>query len=397
MYKRNLFVFMLFFVFIQLTAQQKLSPKATVSVITCGPGSELYTAFGHSAFRVYDPVLGIDKAYNYGTFNFNAPNFYLNFAKGKLIYQLSVTNFNRFLRIYQYENRWVKTQELAINTSEVQAIFNFLENNAKPQNKYYQYDFFYNNCSTKIEEIVKIILKEKVSFSNSHLTSNKTHRDLIADYTKNFKWSKFGIDLALGSVIDKKATKDEYKFLPDYIFKAFENATITSVNGKKQPLVKKTRLILSEKKIKAPYNLFSPFNTILLISLLILFISYRNYTHNTRTKFIDFILYFVTGIIGVVVLLLWFATSHTATYKNLNFLWAFAPNLIVAFILLKNRVPKWIIIYNKILLLLIASTLIIWILKIQVFNIAIIPFLVALIIRYSYLIKFRNRLSSSKK
>ena len=189
MYKRNPFVFMLFFVFIQLTAQQKLSPKATVSVITCGPGSELYTAFGHSAFRVYDPVLGIDKAYNYGTFNFNAPNFYLNFAKGKLIYQLSVTNFNRFLRIYQYENRWVKTQELAINTSEAQAIFNFLENNAKPQNKYYQYDFFYNNCSTKIEEIVKIILKEKVSFSNSHLTSNKTHRDLIADYTKNFKWS----------------------------------------------------------------------------------------------------------------------------------------------------------------------------------------------------------------
>ena len=86
--KTFLFTLILLFSFIQLNAQQ-LSPKATVSVVTCGPGSELYSAFGHSAFRVFDPILGLDKIYNYGTFDFNAPNFYLNFAKGKLIYLLS--------------------------------------------------------------------------------------------------------------------------------------------------------------------------------------------------------------------------------------------------------------------------------------------------------------------
>ena len=105
--------------------QQKLSTKATVSIVTCGSGDELYSTFGHSAFRVFDPPLILDKIYNYGTFDFNAPNFYLNFAKGKLIYQLSTSTFSRFLREYQYEKRWVKTQELNLSTNQVQEVFNF--------------------------------------------------------------------------------------------------------------------------------------------------------------------------------------------------------------------------------------------------------------------------------
>jgi len=395
MCKKNLLLFILFFVFLQLTAQQKLSPKATVSVITCGPGNELYTAFGHSAFRVYDPVLGIDKVYNYGTFDFNAPNFYLNFAKGKLTYQLSTSSFNRFIRIYKYENRWVKSQELNLTIADVQKVYVFLENNAKPQNKYYRYDFFYNNCATKIEDIIQLVLKDNVTFSYNYIKTNKTHRDLIADYTHNFKWAKFGIDLALGSVIDKKATKKDYNFLPDYIFKTFENAVITDKNNQIKPLVKKTSTIISNKKTKTTYSLFSPLNVIFSLSLLIVFVTYRNYKSKKRTKFIDFILYFSTGIIGVIVLLLWFATSHTATYKNLNFLWAFAPNLIVSFVVLKKKLPKWILIYNRILLVLVALTFIVWILKIQVFNFAIVPFLIALIIRYEYLIKSRKLITTS--
>ena len=205
-------------------SQNTLSEKATISVITCGSGTELYSTFGHSAFRIKDPLTGLDKIYNYGTFDFNAPNFYLNFAKGKLTYQLSTTNFLYFLREYQYENRWVKAQVLNLNQQEVKAIFLFLENNAKPENRAYQYDFFYDNCSTKIEEVIKTVLKDNVEFNNSHIKTTKSHRDLISDYTENQQWGKFGIDLALGSVIDREATKDEYKFLPDYIFLASENA-----------------------------------------------------------------------------------------------------------------------------------------------------------------------------
>ena len=384
-----LFVIILFS-FFQINAQSKLSEKATVSVITCGPGSELFSSFGHSAFRVYDPVNKIDKVYNYGTFNFNAPNFYLNFAKGKLTYFLSTTRFGYFLQSYNYEKRWVKTQELNLNNKQVQATFNFLENNAKPSNKDYQYDFFYNNCSTKIEEVIKGILKDSVTFSNSHISSSKTHRDLIADYTKNKQWGKFGIDLALGSVIDKEATKDDYKFLPDYIFYAFENATVITKNGI-EPLVLDTKTVLNPKstELLKPFSfLTTPIFVIGFVSLILIFLSYKNYKNNTRFKWIDFSVFFITGIIGIVVLLLWFATDHTATYKNLNFLWAFAPNCVVAFYVLKTKLPKWMYYYIIFLIGLIILTFFSWLFKVQVFNIALLPFLVFLILRYLFLLNF---------
>ena len=387
------FIIIVLFSFFQLKAQQQLSTNATVSVVTCGPGNELYSAFGHSAFRVSDPILGLDKIYNYGTFDFNAPNFYLNFAKGKLIYLLSTSDFSRFLRLYQYENRWVKIQVLNLSSEEIQHMFNFLENNAKQENRDYQYDFFYDNCSTKIEEVVQSVLKDKVVFSNNHITSNKSHRDLITDYTKDFKWGKFGIDLALGSVIDDKASKNDYKFLPDYIFEAFKNATIQK-NSNIEPLVNKEMTILKEIPFEKPIEYLSPLNVILAISLLIIFITYKNHQKSKRNKTIDFTIYFFTGIIGIVVLLLWFASSHTATYKNYNFLWAFAPNIVVAFFMLKSNLPKWISFYNRILLMLLISMILLWVLKIQVFNIALIPLIIALGIRFIYLISFNQKSNS---
>ena len=386
MNKKFHFIFILFFSCFQLIAQQKLTSDASVSVVTCGQGTELYSAFGHSAFRVYDPLLKLDKIYNYGTFDFNKPNFYLNFAKGKLTYQLSTTRFGYFLQEFNYENRWVKLQKLDLDEADVQAVFNFLENNAKPENSSYQYDFFYDNCSTKIEEVIKTVLKDKVTFNNDHITSNKSHRDLIADYTsQKFKWGKFGIDLALGSVIDKKATAAEYKFLPDYTYLGFNNATI-NVDGKDKPLVEANITVLTEKKQPIPFSIMQPFIVFLVIALFFIFKTYQNYTTDKRSKWIDFSLYFITGMVGVAVLLLWFATSHTATYKNFNFLWAFAPNLVIAFFMLKTVLPKWLANYNKLLLVLLAIQAILWILKVQVFNFAIISIMAMLFIRYSYLI-----------
>lgn len=369
---------------------QELTDKATVSVITCGPGDQLYATFGHSAFRVYDFSIGLNKVYNYGTFDFHAPNFYLNFVKGKLTYQLSTTNFSDFLREYQYTNRWVKTQDLNLTPQEVKEVFAFLENNATSEHRDYQYDFFFDNCSTKIEAVLKTVLNDKIEFSNSHITSEKTHRDLIADYTKTQPWGKFGIDLALGSVIDRKATKDEYKFLPDYIYLALDNAYIHK-NGAKQPLVKNEQQILREQPTSQPLFSMSPtpLNVMLLLSFLIVFVTYKNYKSNKRSKFLDVSLFFLTGIIGVVVLLLWFATSHTATYKNLNFLWAFAPNILVSFYLLKTNFPKWLNYYFKITLALLVIMLGCWIFKIQIFNSAFLPFILALGIRYYFLLTYK--------
>ena len=365
----------------------QLSERAQISVITCGPGDVLYTTFGHSAIRVYDAELRLDKVYNYGTFDFNAPNFYLNFAKGRLTYMLSVSRTNHFLSYYNYENRWVKEQILALSLEDKQAVFDYLENNAKPQNRSYQYDFFYDNCSTKIEAVLVEALGDKVVFNNDHITTEKSHRDLIKDYTGNNNWGKFGIDLALGSVIDVKATPQDYKFLPDYMFEGIATA---AVNG--TPLTSNTiDLLKINPNIKVQKTFFSPYLVLSLFSVLILFFTYKEIAKNKRYKFIDILLFLITGLIGIVVLLLWFATDHTATYENYNFLWAFPLNFIVAFYLMKTTLPLWLPKYLLFLNSAIIGTVALWVLEYQIFNPGIIPLLLALTVRYFYLMKVVNK------
>ncbi len=367
-----------------IIAQQTLTNNASVSIITCGPGSELFTTFGHSAFRIKDPTLGVDRIYNYGTFDFNAPSFYLNFVKGKLIYQLGTSDTGRFLRNYTYEKRWIKEQVLNIPSEKVQLFYTFLENNALPKNKDYRYDFFYDNCATKLEEVVSKVLGASVQYSNAHLSSNKTHRDLIADYTQQHPWGKFGIDLALGSVIDKRATFDQYRFLPDYMMQAFANATIT-IGEKKIPLIKETKDLIPPFLNSSMAFGYYPLLLFTIILLIVSYITYTDFKKKQRSKLLDFILFFGTGIVGVLVLLLWFATDHTATYKNLNFLWAFAPNIILSFLFLKTTIKKWVQYYLLLVLLLLDLMLVVWFLEIQQFNTALIPMILALYVRYVYL------------
>jgi hypothetical protein len=156
-------IFLVFlFPFLSYSQEIQLSPEAEISVITCGPGeSELYATFGHSAFRIKDLPNKIDRVYNYGTFNFNTPNFYIKFARGKLLYDLRAYNFGTFLQSYQREKRWVKGQVLDLKHDEIQRVYNFLENNAKPENRSYKYDFFYDNCSTKLYDVLEQVLGDK--------------------------------------------------------------------------------------------------------------------------------------------------------------------------------------------------------------------------------------------
>ena len=365
-----------------LYAQTNLSREARISVITCGPGTELYSNFGHSAFRVHDPLNGLDNIYNYGTFDFNAPNFYLNFVKGKLQYQLSVSTIDWFLRSYYHERRWVKAQVLNLNPGEVQELFNFLENNAKPENKDYLYDFFYDNCATKIETVLTEVLGEKALFGTGHIKTNKSHRTLIGDYTQQSKWGQFGIDLALGSVIDKPAGKKAYGFLPDYIYESFKHARIQR-EDKAVPMVAKTRDILQfDSPEKKAGLLTSPLCILSCIAAWLTFISYRDLRNNKRSRWVDTGLYLLTGLLGLILLFLWFATDHTATRNNANLLWAFAPNIGMVLLVSREQLPAWFRKYNRCLLLFIAAVPLCWLTGIQAFNPAIIPLIWVLAIRY---------------
>ena len=223
--KRFLFFSCLLLVVFSVKAQYpRLSTQAEISIITVGPGPNLYDSFGHGAIRIYDPYLSIDRAYNYGTFDSFQDGFYVKFAQGKLDYRLAVQNFKSFLGNYQAQNRWVTEQVLNLTMAEKQQVFEFLENNAIPENSYYLYDFFYDNCATKLRDVVSDVLGDNITFKNDHLTQTKTFRDLIQENTYNHPWWDFGIDIALGAVIDVDATPAQHMFLPDYILQAYENA-----------------------------------------------------------------------------------------------------------------------------------------------------------------------------
>jgi hypothetical protein len=380
MYKVVLFLSLLISQF-SFTQYITYSNATEISVLTCGPGEELYSTFGHSAFRIKDTVNHLDVVYNYGMFDFNAPNFYTNFAKGKLIYKLGRNRYSNFFKQYQYENRAINEQILNLNTAQKKQLITYLEQNAQPKNASYQYDFFYNNCATKIRSVLEDVFPKQLQFNDNHITTSYTMRQLINNNVPYNTWANVGINIALGAVIDVKATTDEYQFLPEYIFKAFNN---TSINNR--PLIK-DNISLLEKNTSIAQNstfIFSPLVVFSIISTLILFITFYDYKKRKRTKTLDIILLFTTGTIGVLVLLLWLATDHGTTANNLNILWAFAPNLIVSLFMFSNTTQKWMRYYVMILVGLLIIQALVWGLKVEEFSAALTPFFIALLVRYSY-------------
>ncbi len=385
MQKTLLFLSFLFVLLTSEAQQNQLSDMAEISVLTVGPGTSLNDAFGHSAFRIKDQKKGIDVVYGYGEYDFDAPYFYLKFAQGKLHYLISKTEFSRFYQIYNYYNRSIKEQVLNLNPSEKQRLFDYLINNYKPENRKYLYDFFFDNCATKIKDVTQKALNDSVNFYPPKDYQEATFRTLIQNNLNRNSWGSLGIDVALGSVIDRTATPEQHMFLPENIYAFFENATIKNSN---QPLVKESRVVYTKKETKQPSSfLSSPLFIFGIVGLFIVFITYKDYKNRTRSKWLDTVLFSITGLIGIFILLLWFATDHLGTHQNYNLLWAFALNLFMIGQLLKKQPSAWFVKYVKLLIILLCLLTLHWVIGVQVFAIGLIPLLLALFVRYLFLVK----------
>lgn len=383
MFKKITLAFLLLMSFVWGISQEaQLSPLSKLSLLTVGTGQDLAAKFGHTGIRLQDPAIGIDVVYGYGTYNFEDPNFYLNFTRGKLDYTITRYPFDLFKKSYVIEQRWIKEQELDLDLPQQKAIIGFLETNLLPQNRLYKYDFLFENCATKIPEVFEKNLGDALQFDYEHLDQQFTFRQLIHQNLDINSWSNFGIDLALGSVIDRKATPYEHLFLPIYVYEQLKH---TTVNGK--PIVTKESVVLDiPTQEDNSFFLLTPAFWLGLLLLVVVYFTFTDVKQNTRTKWIDTLLFSLTGIAGVIILFLWFLTDHDATKGNYNILWAFAPNLIIAFYLLKNRPAKWLRTYIVIALTLLVISVVLWLLKIQLFSLLMIFILLSLAIRYLFLL-----------
>jgi len=390
--KITLAVLLLLFFVWGISQEAQLSPLSKLSLLTVGTGQDLAAKFGHSGIRLQDPAIGIDVVYGYGTYNFEDPNFYLNFTRGKLDYTITRHPFDLFERSYVFEQRWIKEQELDLDLEQRKAVVIFLETNLLPQNRLYKYDFLFENCATKIPEVFEKNLGDALQFDYGHLHQQFTFRELIHQNLTLNSWSNFGIDLALGSVIDRKATPYEHLFLPIYVYEQLKH---TTVNGK-QIVTKESVILDIPTQEENTFFLLTPAFWLGLLLLVVIYVTYSDVKQNTRTKWIDLLLFSLTGIAGVIILFLWFFTDHDATKGNYNIFWAFAPNLIIAFYLLKSRPAKGLRTYIIIALVLLVISVVLWLLKIQLFSLLIIFILVALGIRYLFLLHHFKKVNSNK-
>lgn len=386
---KNYIVLLLLFFSVSANAQfAQLSEASEISIITIGPGAELYDKFGHSAFRIQDSINGMDVVFNYGEYDFNTPNFYLKFAQGKLLYQLGVDYYKNFYPRYVAQNRWMKEQVLNLTHSEKQELSDFLWNNARPENKKYKYDFFYDNCATKMRDVVWTVLGKQLEFNDDHIIEELTFRQLIQLNLEANSWGSLGIDTALGAIIDTKAKPIEYQFLPEYVFQGAANAYINR-NGEKVSLVKTTNTLYKNNPTPPQSNFsLSPLFILGLIGALIVFITYRDFKTNKRSRYLDLIIFLSTGIIGILLFLLWFATDHSATANNYNLLWAFPISIFVIVAVAKKDISPNMKRYFMLLLVLLSLLTLHWITGIQVFAIGLLPLLIALAIRYIFLVYY---------
>ncbi|AEV31094.1 hypothetical protein Oweho_0070 [Owenweeksia hongkongensis DSM 17368] len=378
-------LFLLLFVNTFAFAQVQLTDKAEIRIVTCGPyQGELYSAFGHSAIRVYDPSQAIDLIYNYGVFNFNQPNFYLNFAKGHLKYRLAVSRYQPFVDSYIDENRFVHEQILNLTPAQNQKVFDFLQWNAQEENMHYYYDYFYDNCATRVRDVMKKALGDSVRFDDSHITTNYTIRDLCDIYLQEQPWGDLGIDLCLGLPMDKNATPWMYMFLPDYVEQGFDHAYIKGQRGEK-PLVKETVNTFEALPEKAETNWNTPFLYFTALLVLGLLITYQGYNAKRGLYWFDAVIFSIIGLIGWFLFVLWLATDHRAAAQNMNLLWAIPLHFPVALILLKKKKPNWLKPYFTLTALLAFITLIAWPWWPQDLNNSLIPFVLLIMVRAVYI------------
>ncbi|OIN60419.1 lipoprotein N-acyltransferase Lnb domain-containing protein [Arsenicibacter rosenii] len=189
-----------------MAAGIRLSPSATVSVLTCAPGNDAYSLFGHTALQVEDQATGLNRVYNFGTFDSRQAGFPVYFVRGSLQYWLSAASFNLFLYTYQLENRSIYQQTLALTPTEVQTLYDKLEALLQSPARYYRYRFFTDNCSTRPLLLLNQSLAASIRLDSGRYTSPQTHRQLIAPYTAPHPWIATGINLALGRLISRYPT-----------------------------------------------------------------------------------------------------------------------------------------------------------------------------------------------
>jgi len=297
-----------------MNAQQ--ADNADVYMITCAPGNASYSIYGHNALRVVIPGTDFDMAYNWGIFDFSTPNFVYRFAKGKLDYLLGAYPYERFLEEYIDEGRSVWSQKLNLTAAEKEKLFELINENLKPENRKYRYDFFFDNCATRVRDIVIAAASDTVIVPAKE--KKQSFRQLVDPYQKVLPWLDFGADMLLGLQSDLKASVSEEMFLPIFLRDNFADSKIIH-DGVQEPLAGPLETVVD---IPAPYGAAKKWMPQAVLWLLFIFVALVTFLFKKPgiEKATDVILYFIYSVIALILVFTNIFSEHDALHLNLLFL-----------------------------------------------------------------------------
>lgn len=357
------------------------SNKIEISLLTCSSGQESYEAWGHSAIRVINFDNFTDLTYNFGLFDFSTPHFYLKFIQGKLKYQLGVHNTDVFIKSYVDEGRQVVEQKIDLSEENEKKIVDRLEYLYRPENRFYYYNFVRKNCTTELRDLI---------FCNIHSDFksqpiNKSFRDFLSSYLKEQPWTDLGINLAMGSEIDKRINPYESMFLPDILSRELNNVRIDGKN------LVRDEIIYNENPGHSGHFFFflTPTFIFSILALAILL---------SKSSTIQSIIFIIVGIAGLFLLLITLFTEHLELKNNFNLLWCNPLYLVLAILLLGNKWIKFQKFLSILLILFIVSMAFIRLNHIQNFEYGFLPIIIVLLIsnlkilKKGALYRFKERL-----
>lgn len=385
---KRLFFFLMALVLISpLYARQALSEEARISILTSAPyDAAVFTVYGHAALRVNDPQQELDIIFNYGIFDFTKPNFIFRFVKGETDYKLGVADYLSYIIEYQMRGSDVTEQVLDLLPEEKERLFNALLINNRPENRVYRYNFFFDNCATRLPALIEEYVRGEVVYH--HPPEPKTFRELINYCTRKQPWLTFGCDIVVGCPADRLITPHEMMFLPSYVERELGNATVRRTDGTERPLVEATHVVEAsgeeDEAFQGIGSVLTPMVCAWGVFFLVAALTYREWRRKRYYKAVDCVLFMMAGLAGVIVFFLSFFSSHPCMWPNWNLIWLHPLHGVAAILFCVKKAERAAYYYHFINFAALTLMLLGWYFIPQYLNMAFIPLVATLWLRSGY-------------
>ena len=297
--------------------------QLTVYVITLGQGDQVWERYGHNALWIHDPVRGTDRTYNWGVFDASGPQFIVRFVRGRMRYWMESVDVDRLMAFYRAADRNITLQRLALSPAQSAALQQFVEWNAREENKYYWYDYFRDNCSTRLRDAIDRALGGAIRAATAGETTTNTYRSESIRLMEGMPFTQGGIMLGLGPLTDRPLSEWEEMFVPMRMRDRLRELRIHAQDGTLVPLVAEERQVyVSQRTPELPQapSLLRRYAVVGIIAAVVILGAglLAQFTAGAPLAVVASAWGWITGIGGLLMLFLWLGTHHIFAYRNEN-------------------------------------------------------------------------------